>query len=74
MYFGISGPLSECLSIVPEDDAGATEEGNQTHVGHDGWDVSRLDDPWSNELGESITPDVLVHRDGNKYRSGNRFV
>jgi len=74
MDLGISGPLPECLSIEPEDDSGTTEEGDQGHVCHDGWDVSGLDDPGRDELRKSISPNILVDRDGNKDGTGDGLV
>lgn len=74
MYLGIPGPLPERLSEVPEDDSRAAEEGDQTHVGHNRWNVATLLNPRSNKFGESITPDVLVDSDGYEDRACDRLV
>ena len=74
MDFRTPSPLPESLPIKPEYDASTAEESDQTHVGHDGRDISRFNDPRRNELRKSISPDILIHRDGNKDRSSDRFV
>ena len=74
VHLRVSGPLSERLTIEPEDNSGATEEGYQGHVGHDWWDVSGLDDPGRDELRESISPNVLVDGDGNEDGTGDGLV
>lgn len=66
MYLWIPSPLSERLSIKPENDPRQTEEKNQTHVRHNRRDVSTLDNPRGDEFRESVAPNVLVDRDGNE--------
>ena len=67
-------PLPKRLAIIPEDDPAQTPQGNQTHVCHDRRDVSILGGPRSNELRESVTPDILVDRDGNEDGSRDGLV
>lgn len=74
MYLRIAGPFPERLSIEPEQDPSRAPESGQTHVHHDGWDVSRSLNPRSNELRESIAPEILVDGDGDEQRASNRFV
>lgn len=64
--FRIFGPLPEGFAEEPENDSCQTPEDDQAHVRHDGRYVAALDDPWGDELRESVTPDVLVDRDGNE--------
>jgi hypothetical protein len=66
MHLRVPCPLSERLSIKPENDSRQAEEKDQTHVRHDRRDVSALDDPRSDELREAVSPDVLVNRNGNE--------
>ena len=74
MYLRVSRPLSECLSIEPENDTSQAEEKNQAHVRHNWRDISTLDDPRGDKFRESITPNILVDRDGDENRAGHRFV
>lgn len=66
MHLRVPRPLPERLPIEPENDPRQAEEEDQTHVRHDGRDVSALDDPRGDELREAVSPDVLVDRDGNE--------
>lgn len=70
----VPGPLSELLAEKEEDDTERAPQENQRHVGHDWWDESSRNRPWRNELGESVTPNVLVHSNGDHDRSCYRFV
>lgn len=74
MYLGVLCPFSEGLAIKPEDYPSGAPQQNQTHIGHDGRDISTLDDPRSDELRETISPDIFIHGNRNKNRSGDWLV
>ena len=67
-------PLSEGLSVIPENNTRQAPENNQAHIRHDRGDIAALDDPWSDELRETVAPDVLVDCDGDKDRACDRLV
>ena len=74
MYLRISGPLSESLSIEPENNTSQAEEENQAHVGHNRRNITTLDNPRGDELRESVAPNILVDRNGDENGSCDWLV
>lgn len=74
VHVAVLGPPSERLAVVVEDDAAQAPKKDERAVGHDGRNVSRLLNPWRDELGETVSPDVLIDRDGYHERAGNGLV
>lgn len=67
-------PSPECLALVIEQDAEKAPEQNQGRIRHDWWNVSISDDPIGDELAESVSPNVLVDRNGDKQAAGDGLV
>jgi len=74
MHLRISRPFPKRLAIKPENYPTQAPKSNQTHVRHNRRDKSILHRPRSNELGESIAPNVLVDSDGDENGPCDRFV
>lgn len=74
MNLGILGPPTEGLAEIPEHDTEETPQGDERHVGHDRRDEAGLDGPRCDELGEAVTPNILVDGDGDEDAAGNGFV
>lgn len=74
MNFRFPCPLSECLSLIPKNNARQAPENHQRHIRHDWRDVSALLDPRGDEFREPVAPDILVHRYGDEDRTCDRFV
>lgn len=74
MHRGLGCPPSELLPIEVERNRAKTPQRRQTHVQHDRLDEPFLHDPGCDELAEAVSPDVLVHGDGDKDRAGHRLV
>jgi len=70
----IPRPLPKPLAVEPENYPGRAEECDQRHVGHDRRDESGLGRPRRDELAESVTPHVLVDRDGHEDGARYRLV
>lgn len=66
MDIAVSRPLSKRLAEEPENDSRQAPERNQRHISHDGRNEARLSSPWRDELAESVTPHVLVDRNGHE--------
>jgi len=71
---GVSSPFSKGLPLEPEQDTTQAPYQNQCHICHDRRDIPICNNPWRDELGEAITPDVLVDRDGNEDAACNGLV
>ncbi len=50
MHVAVTRPDPELLTVEPEDDPTETPERCETHVGHDWWHKTLLDDPRRDEL------------------------
>lgn len=74
MHLAILSPPPECLTLVVEQYAEETPQCNQAHVRHDWRNVSRFDDPWSDEFREAISPNILVDGDGHKNAAADWLV
>ncbi len=74
MHLRVFCPLPEGFAKEPEDDTCQTEEQDQAHVCHDGRDITRFDDPRSDELRKAIAPYILIDCDGDEDRTCDRFV
>ena len=74
MHVTMLCPFPESLPIIEKQDPEQAPEGNQGHVGHDGWHVPAGNDPWRDEFGEAVAPDVLVDRDTDEHATGDGFV
>lgn len=66
MYRGLSGPPSEFLPVKVERDRKKTPHRAQTHIHHNGLNKSTFLDPFSDEIAEAISPQVLIHSDRHK--------
>ena len=60
MHFTVLGPPPKHLAFVPKQYPKQTPHHRQRHIRHDRVDIPILDDPWSNELAESVAPNILV--------------
>ena len=74
MHIRVLGPLPKRLPLEIEQNAHATEQGDQRRVRHDRLDIAGLDDPRGQELGVAIAPDVLVDGDGDEETAGHGLV
>jgi len=74
MNLRVSGPLPEGLAIEPKYNSEQAPKEGKGHVRHNGWNISVCRNPWGDELAETITPDVLVDRDGDEDASSHRFI
>jgi hypothetical protein len=74
MNLRVPGPLPEGLAIEPKYNAEQAPKEGQGHVRHDRRNVSICNDPWGDELAETITPDVLVDSYSDEDASGNRLI
>ena len=74
MYIAVFRPLSESLPVEEKQDPKRTPEGDQAHVGHDGWQVATGNDPWCDEFRESVAPDILVDGDADEHAARDGFV
>ena len=74
MHGAVLRPSPESLSKIIERYGKQAPKSDQAGVRHDRRHKTILEDPWNDELSEAVTPDVLVDRDSNHERSGNRFV
>lgn len=74
MHIAILRPSSESLALVVEQNAKQTPQKRERPVRHNRRDIPILDDPLSDELAESITPDVFVDRNCNEQTSRDWLV
>ena len=70
----VLGPAAHSLAPEVEDDSTGAPEEDQTHVQHDRRDVTVGDDPGSDELAETITPQILVDCDRHENAACNGLV
>ena len=66
MHVTMLRPLPESLPEEEEQDPERAPEGDQGHVGHDGWYVPAGEDPGRDEFGETVAPDILVDGDADE--------
>lgn len=74
MHRRLGRPTSELLPVEVERNRTKTPQRRQAHVQHNRPDEPLLHDPRRDEFAEAIPPEILVDRDGDKYRAGNRLV
>lgn len=74
MHVRVSCPLSKRLAIVIEWDGKKTPQDHQAHIEHNGGLISVSFRPRCDKLAEAITPDILVHGDGDEDRSSDGLV
>lgn len=74
MYRGLSSPPSESFPVKVKRDRKETPHGAQTHIHHNGLDKSTFLDPFSNEIAEAISPQILIHSNRHENRACNRLI
>lgn len=74
MYATLRRPPSKCFAPYPEYHTATTTKGRHGHVRHKGRDVPCLLHPRSDELGDAVAPQVLIHCDRDENRPGCGFV
>jgi hypothetical protein len=74
MYKTISSPFPESLSLEVERNSERAPEENQTHVQHDGRQVTIVDDPVREKLRKPVAPEILVDRNCDKNTARDRLV
>lgn len=74
MHLVVLRPSSEGLAVEPEQDAERTPQSREGHVKHDRRNVSRGHNPGRDELGEAISPKVLVDSDRDEDRARDGLV
>lgn len=65
MNRAILTPPPKCLSKEIKDNPKKTPQRDEAHIRHNRRNITLLDNPRRDELGESIAPDVLVDGDGD---------
>ena len=70
----ILGQPSEHLPLVPKQDAKSAPQKRQRHIGHDGRNITTLNNPGSDKFREAVSPQVLVDGDRDEYRAGDRLI
>lgn len=74
MHIAILSPPSKGLPLIVEQDTEKTPQQDQTPIRHDRRNIPIGNNPLGNELAESITPHILVDRDGDEQTARNRLV
>lgn len=74
MHRIILRPPPERLPEEVERNRAQTPQRDQTHVRHNWRNEAILHDPRRDKFSESVSPDVLVDRDGDHQRSSNGLV
>ena len=66
MNMGISSPPPHRLPIIIKRNSTGTKQYSQAHIKHERLNKSTLFTPRGDKLAESIAPEVLIDRDGDK--------
>lgn len=70
----VLSPDPESFPEKPEYNPKRTPQRDQTHICHDGIHKPASLNPWGDEFGETIGPEVLIDSDCNENAPGNGFV
>jgi len=74
MHTTVPRPRPKSLTIEVKDNATCTPQENQRHVQHNRRHIASTDDPWRDELAETVAPHVLVDCDGHEDAARNGLV